>query len=263
MAAASPAPVRNRPDYGLDAAVFYRRLLPIGCGLWVIFGLFQLLPQPVLHRMPMLAVLGILGWTGGYFLVVVAVAFVSSRWGKLRVAQRMAARLSVPASARILDVGCGRGLAGITVARRLPHSAVTGVDVWSKEDLIGNRAEVALANATAAGVAGRFSARTADARQLPFPDGAFDAVVSMTVLHNIHGAGEREKALAEIARVLRPGGQAAIFDIRHTAAYARFFRQQGWPVRRSFLFPLWLLPGRYLLADKPAQAGPLGGASAG
>lgn len=240
-------------DFGLDAPAFYRIVLPIGCALWAAYLLLvQLLPAPVAAGGGVQALLSGLASAGSWLLLVAAAAFVSSRWGKPRTARAMIARLGLAGDEEILDLGCGRGLAGITAARRLTAGRVVGIDIWNEADLAGNSAERALANAAAEGVAPRFQVQSADARRLPFPAASFDAVVSMTVLHNIHGAGERRQALAEIARVLRPGGQAAIFDIKHTGEYAAFFRQQGWPLVRSGLIPLWLMPGRYLLARKPA-----------
>lgn len=50
---------------------------------------------------------------------------------------------------------------------------------------------------------------TADARELPFPDDTFDAVVACAVLHHL----DRPRALAEAARVVRPGGVVAVIDM--------------------------------------------------
>ena len=60
----------------------------------------------------------------------------------------------------------------------------------------------------------RVTARHADATALPFPDDAFDAVLSWVMLHHTL---EWEKALAEAIRVLRPGGQLVGYDLLSTA----------------------------------------------
>jgi ubiquinone/menaquinone biosynthesis C-methylase UbiE len=52
------------------------------------------------------------------------------------------------------------------------------------------------------------------------------------VLHNIYNAREREQAMGEIARVLEPGGHAAIFDVRH--AYARFLERHGFTIVKKW-----------------------------
>ena len=62
-------------------------------------------------------------------------------------------------------------------------------------------------NAVAEGVADRVEVKTGDITRLPFPDASFDAVISMTVLHNIPSRAARDAALAEFARVLKPGGR--------------------------------------------------------
>jgi SAM-dependent methyltransferase len=111
-----------------------------------------------------------------------------------RVADDVAA--AAPAGARVLDVGCGPGhLAGRLADRGL---AVTGIDldptmVELARRRVGGRAEVAMANVAA----------------LPFEDGSFDLAVSTLSMH--HWADPRA-GLAEIARVLRPGGSALVFD---------------------------------------------------
>ncbi len=63
-----------------------------------------------------------------------------------------------------------------------------------------------------------------DARRLPFADGAFDVIVTKDALHNIYNAAERDTAVREIARVLRPGGRLFLGDVRHTGWYIQVFR---------------------------------------
>jgi ubiquinone/menaquinone biosynthesis C-methylase UbiE len=50
----------------------------------------------------------------------------------------------------------------------------------------------------------------ADARQLPYPDESFNWVISIATYHHVKGEGERLKALKELKRVLKPGGEAFI-----------------------------------------------------
>jgi SAM-dependent methyltransferase len=73
---------------------------------------------------------------------------------------------------------------------------------------------------------------TADMRKIPFADATFDVVVSCAAIHNLYSAGDRAQAIVEIARVLKPGGQAIIADIRHHREYARTFLEHGCPVVR-------------------------------
>jgi SAM-dependent methyltransferase len=56
------------------------------------------------------------------------------------------------------------------------------------------------------------SVDTGDATRMPYPDGAFDAVVSFTMLHHVPTAAAQHQILAEVLRVLRPGGTLAGSD---------------------------------------------------
>ena len=109
----------------------------------------------------------------------------------------------------------------LLAAQRLTTGRAVGVDLWQNEDLSGNRPEATVENARREGVADRVEVKDGDARQLPFPDATFDVVVSSLALHNIYDRAGRERAVREIARVLKPGGRVAIVDIRHTDEYAR------------------------------------------
>lgn len=79
---------------------------------------------------------------------------------------------------QVLDVGCGRGLLLVGAAHRLTSGRAVGIDLWLARDQSGNEKPGALANAEAEGVADRIAADTGDMRQLPYPDDAFDVVLS-------------------------------------------------------------------------------------
>ena len=116
----------------------------------------------------------------------------------------------------------------VGAAKRLTNGGkATGIDLWSAEDLSGNRPEATLENARREGVGDRVAVKTADMRQLPVPDGTIDVVVSCAAIHNIYSADERAKAIREIARVLAPGGQVLIDDIRHVGEYAATLAASG------------------------------------
>jgi len=126
-----------------------------------------------------------------------------------------------------VDLGCGRGVVLVTVARRLTTGRVTGVDLWQARDQSGNTEAMARANAEAAGVADRVELVTADLRDLPLPDDSADLVVSSLAVHNIPSAEGRVQAVREAWRVLAPGGRLRLADFRHTGTYAQLLREAG------------------------------------
>jgi ubiquinone/menaquinone biosynthesis C-methylase UbiE len=103
--------------------------------------------------------------------------------------------LHLPRGGRVLEVGCGRGIALRPLARALRPTQLVGIDVD------GGLIAEARRRAEEAGVAAEL--RVADVRALPFPDASFDLVVDFGTCYHIARAA---RALAEIARVLTPGG---------------------------------------------------------
>jgi ubiquinone/menaquinone biosynthesis C-methylase UbiE len=77
------------------------------------------------------------------------------------------------------------------------------------------------------GVSDRVHIETADMRALPFSDATFDLVVSSLAIHNIRANTDRQRAITEGFRVLKPGGRMVIADIRATAIYADALRSLG------------------------------------
>ena len=111
-----------------------------------------------------------------------------------------------PRDAGVLEVGCGPGHLSISMARR--HGLdVTGLDL-DPEMVERARTNASRSNAVDARVP---SFVVGDVASLPFPDDAFDVVVSTFSLH--HWA-DPTAGLVEICRVLRPGGRALIWDLR-------------------------------------------------
>jgi arsenite methyltransferase len=179
-----------------------------------------------------------------------AAATISFLWttrrGKFAVWESLLDALRLDGGETLLDVGCGRGAVLVAAARRLPRGRAVGVDIWSKADQSGNGEAAVRANAEAEGVGDRVETRTCDMRALPFADGGFDLVVSSLAIHNVPEAEGRAQALAEILRVLKPGGKALIADVFYARDYARWFaarpgveverRRLGW--RLWFFGPL-------------------------
>jgi cyclopropane fatty-acyl-phospholipid synthase-like methyltransferase len=100
---------------------------------------------------------------------------------------------------RVLDLGCGKGATSVFLAREADVDVVA-VDLWTPEAEL--RSVVA-----AAGAADRVTVRQADARDLPFADHEFDAVVSIDAFEYF---GTDVQFLPALLRVLRPGGRIGI-----------------------------------------------------
>jgi len=114
-------------------------------------------------------------------------------------------RLQIGPGTRLLDLGCGQGRHTFEALRR--GADVVAVDL-SAADLVTTgewSAAMAAGGETATGA--RFTAVRADLRRLPFPTASVDRVIASEVLEHIPDDGA---AIAEIARVLRPGGLAAV-----------------------------------------------------
>ena len=139
----------------------------------------------------------------------------------------------------------------IGCAKKLTTGKAVGFDLWAAKDLSNNNPEATLANAAVEGVADRVEVETGDITKLSFSDSAFDSVISITVIHNIRSAAERDNALRELIRVLKPDGRIAIFDILHASHYSEALQRARMKVRDLGRERLWLLPGRSLLAQKP------------
>ena len=105
-----------------------------------------------------------------------------------------------------IEVGSGGGAMAAEVLDRFPGLRLTATDV---DPQMVERARERLAPFGERAVVTR-----ADATALPFPDACFDAALSFLMLHHV---GRWERALAELARVVRPGGGLFVYDLLDSA----------------------------------------------
>jgi arsenite methyltransferase len=105
----------------------------------------------------------------------------------------------------VLDIGSGGGIDTILAARRVgPEGAAIGLDV------VEAMLERARIHATEAGVAGSTEFVWGEMEDIPLPDGSVDVVISNGVLNL---SARKSRALAEIFRVLGPGGRISLADL--------------------------------------------------
>jgi SAM-dependent methyltransferase len=108
----------------------------------------------------------------------------------------------------VLEVGCGRGGGTAFVFDHHHPRRMVGLDLAPK----------AIAHCGAAHVRDGLTFVVGDAEALPFPDAEFDAVLNV---ESSHCYPDMPRFLAEVRRVLRPGGSLLFCDLRHTDLHGR------------------------------------------
>jgi len=129
-------------------------------------------------------------------------------------------RLLEPAAGeRVLEVGPGTGYYSIDLARALePGGTLELLDVQAE------MLDHALRDARRRGLSNLLATR-GDAQELPYPDGRFDAA---TLLFTLGEIPDRQAALRELRRVLRPGGRLVVGDLVGSPRWVRLGRLRAW-----------------------------------
>ncbi len=144
-----------------------------------------------------------------------------------RLLRRMEPHLSLSAASRTLELGAGvGGLSALVYDRYRPERVViTDFDPQQVETARRSliRRYGTLPNA--------FELGTADALAIPFPDATFDAVFAIGVLHHVEERHSeyirRPRAVAELRRVLVPGGTLVYTEFSHPEELRRSFAELG------------------------------------
>ncbi len=124
---------------------------------------------------------------------------IDRRWRRFAVGL-----LAIPAGGGVLDIATGTGDVALEIARQtLPDVSIVGADV-SREMVEIGRQKVA-----ASPHAGRITFEIAPCEALPFADNRFDGI---TIAFGIRNVVDRSLGLAEMHRVLKPGGRAVILE---------------------------------------------------
>lgn len=124
-------------------------------------------------------------------------------WLTVDELERFAVQLQLGSSSRVLDVGCGSGGPALHLVRST-GCQVVGVELYDAAVASGNR------NADETGLEDHAAFVQADASHpLPFEDEGFDAIVCIDAINHLP---DRDRVLADWARLLRPGGRLVFTD---------------------------------------------------
>jgi ubiquinone/menaquinone biosynthesis C-methylase UbiE len=154
----------------------------------------------------------------------------SSRLGQITDAierRLLFAMLDPVAGKTVLDVGCGDGELAADLARR--GAIVTALDADITMIAAARRRSAPPASMPLGLIVG-------EAEKLPFDNDTFDRVVAVTLLCFVDDA---RKAIAEMARVLRPGGRLVVCELGYWSLWAAQRRIRGWlgnPIWRNRSF---------------------------
>jgi demethylmenaquinone methyltransferase / 2-methoxy-6-polyprenyl-1,4-benzoquinol methylase len=161
-----------------------------------------------------------------------------ARWHDVMV-ERLAAALA-DSTGRVLDVATGTAAVAVAIARRY-GCRVTGID--QSTSMLRRGAQ----RVAAAGLDDRIDLVHARAESLPIPDASFDAVTHTYLLRYVD---DPAATLAELARVLRPGGVMASleFGVPRGPAFAawRAWTRLGLPAAGLIARGGWYHTGRFL-----------------
>ncbi|CAJ1225451.1 hypothetical protein LZY01_14490 [Levilactobacillus zymae] len=179
-------------------------------GLIILYGLGLLcLPVWVLTGFH-------LAWliAAGIYLILGSIFLHTTLVGKAHIWDRLLREVPLDKHTRALDIGCGHGLVMFKIAQRLPLGGhITGIDIWRQLDQTNNSQSAVERRLAVSELTQEATVQTADMRQLPFADQAFNLVVSSLAIHNVKPKAGRLQSLQEISRVLQPGGRVVLVDL--------------------------------------------------
>jgi len=187
------------------------------CPALLLWGLFVVRLDPLTASEPAPATHGILMNWAAPFYDGGCRAMGLGRGFRLETLEHAALR----AGERVLDVGCGTGVLTRLAAEAVgPTGQVLGIDP--------SRRMIAVARRNAERTGSRAEFRLAAVEALPFAEASFDAVLASAMLHHLPPELKRS-GLAEVYRMLRPGGRLLAVDIDRPAN--RLWWLLIWPLR--------------------------------
>lgn len=137
-----------------------------------------------------------------YFEILAGMG-ITKHMGSMNSTEALIEACHIDAGQRVLDVGCGVGITPCILAKKY-GCRVVGVDITPK------MIEKSRTRAGQEGVADAVEFKVADARDLPFEDGSFDAVIVESVMVFL---ADKARAASEYARVTRSGGYVGLNEM--------------------------------------------------
>ncbi len=223
------------PNYKLEVPAHLQHLLHTGLIIGVV-GLALTFVLPADQRLiaAVLLAIGIVAIVPTTLLML-----VTNQQLRLTARRRMMEAVAWRGDEMVLDVGCGNGFLLLEAAKHLTTGKAIGIDVW-QEGAGHQSADIARRNAPIEGVADKIDVQNVDARKMPFERETFDVIVSSLALHHMGTGSDREQALQEMIRVLKPGGMIVLYDmfplidqaatVARQSAFTRIKRLGGFPM---------------------------------
>ena len=229
-------------NYGLDSPPIVKRFFLIGAAFLLVGLLSQYFfteSFPAVEQALFQACL----WIGLTQILFAILMVLSSAYGKLILSKKVVDSLGLQGNEYGLDVGCGRGLLLVAMAKKLNKNGKTvGLDLWRKEDLSLNKPDSVLKNIQREKIACLVELKSGDMLTMPFANNTFDIVVSSMAIHNLAVKEKCQLAINEIHRVLKPGGKLQLIDFKYTKVYRDQLKHLGWKEVKLSRYYFWMFP---------------------
>lgn len=197
-----------KPNYRLEVPTHLQYVLVTGLGSGVV-GLILIVLVPGNLRLfaTILLMIGIITLVPATILML-----VTNNRARLSARRKMMETVVWRGDEMVLDVGCGNGFLLLEAAKHLTTGKAIGIDVW-QDGAGGQSADAVWRNARIEAITDKIDLQNVDARTMPFERETFDVIVSSLALHHMGSNANREQALQEMIRVLKPGGMILLYDM--------------------------------------------------
>ncbi len=200
----------NKPNYGLVAVKYSLYMVIMG----IIGIVIALIGSQVFF--PLNIILLFVGIPLAFICLYTGLSYIPFYYFMLKPGEKIdywhgVFEKNIIGNEYVLDVGCGTGRVAIKVAKLLNTGKVVGIDLFKGSS--GSSPDPAYRNAKIEGVFDKTEFKHGNLLKLEFSDYTFDIVTSSSVLHDVHGDTNKEMAMKEIFRVLKPGGKFIAFEM--------------------------------------------------